>query len=132
MSTVPVSDRVTLLRLDGACLVRIIGDVDLSTVPELRMTLQAALTQCPRIIVDLSRAGTVESLCLRTLLAGSGAAQRHGGALVFAAPPLWLRRRLRASRQAVTVFDSVPQALSALSPELAIVRHSRYGETRHT
>ncbi|MCM4083812.1 STAS domain-containing protein [Paractinoplanes hotanensis] len=132
MTIVPVSKRVTLLGLDGACLLRITGDVEVSTVPELRVALQAALTQCAWIIVDLSRAGTVESLGLRTLLAGSGAAQRHGGALVFAAPPLLLRRRLRASRQAVTVFDSVPQALSALSPEPAVVRHLRYGETRHT
>ncbi|MEU4214205.1 STAS domain-containing protein [Actinoplanes sp. NPDC026623] len=69
----------------------------------------------PRVIVDLARAGTVDSVGLSTLLAALRTACREGGDLLLAAPSGLMLDVLHASRldTAFTTFGTVPQAMTA-------------------
>lgn len=112
-----VADRVLITRhtMDGASLVQIVGDVDLDVVTHLRAVLDAAVGAHAWVIVDLSRARTIDSVGLSVLVAAGHAARRKGGELLLAAPPSFLQTVLRSTRMATTfpVHDNVPRAMTA-------------------
>jgi anti-anti-sigma factor len=103
----------------GASVIRVVGDLDLSTVASLRATAEAALANAAWIIVDLRRAGAVDSIGLGVLIAVREAARRGGGDLLLAAASPFFGSVLRAARleTVFTVFDTVPRAITyALTP----------------
>jgi anti-anti-sigma regulatory factor len=81
----------------------------------LRAALEAAVRTHAWVIVDLSRAGTVDSVGLSVLVTASFAARRAGGDLLLAGPSPVLRSVLRSARPATAfaVHDTLPQAISA-------------------
>jgi anti-anti-sigma factor len=99
----------------GVSVVRVVGDIDLDAVTTLRTTLDAAIAAHAWVIVDLSRARTVDSVGLSVLVSASFAARRADGDLLLAAPSRFLCSVLRSARlpTAFAVFDTLPQALSA-------------------
>ncbi len=109
------SGPITWHTMAGASLVRIVGDVDLDVTAALREVLDAAVTAHAWVIVDVSRGAIVDSVALSVLVSASSVARRRGGGLLLAAPSRFLRAVLQSSRQAAafTVFDTVPQAMTA-------------------
>jgi len=107
--------QIILHTMDGMSLVRLIGDVDLSTATSLRATFEEALAASPRVIVDLSRVGAVDSIGLGILVTAVQVARRnHGDVLLAAAPPFFISV-LRAARlnTTFTTYDTVPRAMTA-------------------
>jgi anti-anti-sigma factor len=58
--------------------VRVDGEVDAATAPDLRRALRAAGADDADVTVDLSHATFVDSSCLGVLLAAAGEAEREG------------------------------------------------------
>jgi anti-sigma B factor antagonist len=100
-----------------AALVRVAGDVDLDVVSELRAALDNAVALRPVVIVDLTSAGTIDSLGLAVLTGARDAARRYGGELLLVASSHFIRSVLLARRlqTAFRVFATVPQAITAAS-----------------
>jgi anti-anti-sigma factor len=108
-------DQVVVHAFSGGSLIRITGDLDLSTAARLRATFETALASDPWIIVDLSRAGVTDSVGLGVLVAARHGARRRGGDVLLAAAPPFLVSFLQAARLSgvFTMFDTVPQAMTA-------------------
>jgi anti-anti-sigma factor len=110
-------DRVSITQhvMAGISVVRVVGDIDLDVVTTLRAALDAAIAAQEWVIVDLSRAETVDSVGLSVLVTASFAARRAGGDLLLAAPSRFLSSVLRSARLAtvLAVYDTLPQAISA-------------------
>jgi anti-anti-sigma factor len=107
--------------MPGASVVRVVGDVDLSTAARLRTTFDAALEESAWVILDLRRAESVDSVGLGVLIAVREAARRQGGDLLLAAASPFFVSVLRAARLdgLFTLFDTVPRAIThALGPGL--------------
>jgi anti-sigma B factor antagonist len=119
----PATDRVSQHSTPSASVVRILGDVDIDVVSELRAALDTALEMHPRVIVDLTGAATIDSVGLGTIVRARQSARRGGGDLLLAAPSRFVRTVLHTMRldAAFPTFDTVPQALSApvTEPSLA-------------
>ncbi|MCA2219044.1 STAS domain-containing protein [Jidongwangia harbinensis] len=79
-------------------LVRVAGDVDTGVVAELRAALETALAEHPRIIMDLTRAATIDSVGLGTVVRARQAARRRGGDLLLAAPSRFVQTVLHTMR----------------------------------
>jgi anti-anti-sigma factor len=107
--------RVSQHSMTSASLVRVVGDVDTDVVAELRTALDTAVAEHPRVIVDLTRAATIDSVGLGTVVRARQAARRRGGDLLLAAPSRFVRTVLHTMRLdgAFPTFDTVPQAMSA-------------------
>lgn len=95
--------------------VRVVGDIDLDAVTALRAALDAAVAAHAWVIVDLSRAGTVDSIGLSVLVTASFAARRANGDLLLVTPSRFLSSVLRSARLATAfaVYGTLPQAISA-------------------
>ncbi|WP_170154233.1 STAS domain-containing protein [Actinoplanes italicus] len=107
--------------MPGASVVRVAGDVDLSTAARLRTAFEAALEESAWVIVDLRRAESVDSVGLGVLIAVREAARRRGGDLLLATASPFFVSVLRAARldALFTLFDTVPRAITyALKPGL--------------
>lgn len=118
---VNVRDRARIVShtMAGGTVVRVIGDVDLSVATALRKAFENVLAANPWIIVDLRRAGSVDSVGLGVLIAARQAARRRSGDLLLAAAPPSFVSVLHAARlgEVFTAFDTVPQAITfALAP----------------
>ena len=79
---------------DGSVRVRVQGELDLSTAPQLDQTLRRELTAGKRIIVDLSRTAFIDSTGLNTLIKALRASESNGGALVVSPSLPWQVRRV--------------------------------------
>jgi anti-anti-sigma factor len=111
---------ITWHAMPGASVVRVAGDIDLSTATRLRTALTTALGQSSWIIVDLRRVEAVDSVGLGVLIAAREAARRSGGDLLLAAASPFFGAVLRAARleTVFTTFDTVPRAITyALAPQ---------------
>ncbi|WP_433796633.1 STAS domain-containing protein [Actinoplanes sp. CA-252034] len=124
--------RITVHAMDGASVIRIIGDLDLDVAARLRATLESTVARCPWVIVDLRHTGGVDSVGLGILAAAGQSARRQGGDLLLAAAPPFFLSVVHAARLGAhfTTFDTVPQAITfALTPRAAVPpsgdRHSR-------
>lgn len=108
---------VSIALTTPASLVRVTGDVDVDMVSELRSTLDDAVALRPVVIVDLTAAETVDSLCLGILVRARNAARRRGGDVLLVVRSEFLMTVLRAQRlhDAFRTFDTVPQAITAAS-----------------
>jgi anti-sigma B factor antagonist len=111
------SGRVSITQHAAAdiSVVRVVGDIDLDAVCTLRAALEAAVVAHAWVIVDLSRAGTVDSVGLSVLVTASLSARRANGDLLLVTPSRFLSSVLRSARlaTAIAVYDTLPQAISA-------------------
>ena len=108
---------VSIALTSPAAIVRLTGDVDVDIVSELRQRLDDAVALRPVVIVDLSAAGTIDSLCLSILVRARNAARRRGGDVLLVIDGDFLLTVLKAQRlhDAFRTFDTVPQAITAAS-----------------
>ncbi|WP_127502983.1 STAS domain-containing protein [Actinoplanes solisilvae] len=108
---------VSIALTTPAALVRVSGDVDVDIVSELRQRLDEAVALRPVVIVDLTAAGTIDSLCLGILVRARNAARRNGGDVLLVIAGDFLMTVLKAQRlhDAFRTFDTVPQAITAAS-----------------
>jgi anti-anti-sigma factor len=99
----------------GGCLVRVRGELDLSSVDEL----QPALVQGERgqdLLVDLEECTFLDSSAIRTLLAGAREVESRGGRVAVAARPDGVLRTLEIAGVSarLAVHPSLEDALGAL------------------
>jgi anti-sigma B factor antagonist len=76
----PFSIRV-LPRQDGTVCVRVTGEVDLCTAPELELALTREIDAGSKVLLDLSRVSFIDSSGLRAIAMAARMAQSNGSAL---------------------------------------------------
>lgn len=81
----PVLFDVTIDELGGWSVARVVGDVDLATMPALRSALDR--TNPAAVVLDLRGAGLVDPLALGVVLSGRLRSTRRGGRFVVCCPP---------------------------------------------
>ena len=72
---------VTIRRERGIAIVEVTGDIDMSTVAELRERLSGLADSGQPLIVDLNRVTFIDSTGLGALVAAARRAAAHGGSL---------------------------------------------------
>jgi anti-anti-sigma factor len=77
----------------GGGLVRISGELDLATLPELERVVDGA-TLKPRLVVDLTECSFLDSSAVRVLLEAATKAEHAGGHMSLVAPDGGIRRIL--------------------------------------
>jgi anti-sigma B factor antagonist len=77
----------------GGGLVRISGELDLATAPELERVVDGA-TLKPRLVVDLTECSFLDSSAVRVLLETATKAEHAGGHMSLVAPDRGIRRIL--------------------------------------
>ena len=82
---------------DGVPCVRAIGELDLSTVPQLEKMLFDAAAVSPRILLDLREVTFMDSYGLHLLIAATDRQRRSGGELVLGRGPAQVERLLEVS-----------------------------------
>jgi anti-sigma B factor antagonist len=102
-------------RQDGACVVRLAGELDLYNADDVRRALFDACSDHPeRLVVDLGKVDFMDSTALGVLIeARTRLTNRR--AFLLAAPQLETRRALAISGldRHFSVHDTVPAALAA-------------------
>ncbi len=89
---------------DGAVSVRVTGEIDMSTAPNLRRALLDAVAQASAdVVVDLSGVGFLDSTGLSALVAARNRGIEAGVEIVLESPPLRVMEVLEMSGLA-TVF----------------------------
>jgi len=100
---------------DDSHVVVVTGELDLTTVGELRRRIDAALASgCSRVVVDLSDTIHMDSSGLAELLAAHQRAQAAGGGLALVVTTQSLRRTLRI-RGVDGLFTVEPTRAGALA-----------------
>jgi anti-sigma B factor antagonist len=99
---------------EGATVLHVIGELDLSTVA----AFDTALEQSPlsgRTIVVLSECTFIDSSALQSLVRAERTARDRGGSLALVAPSQPARRVLEVAAldRFVSVFDSLDEALAS-------------------
>ena len=69
-------------REDGSVRVKVCGELDMSTSPQLDETLRREIDAGNRVVVDLSEIAFIDSTGLNTLITALRAASSNGGALM--------------------------------------------------
>ena len=102
-------------RLDGAVVIRLVGELDLYNAPEVRTALLELCSEQPeRLVVDLAAVDFVDSTALGVLIEARTKLDRRQSFLL-AAPGLETHRALTISGldQHLAVHESVDSALAA-------------------
>lgn len=102
-------------RLNGAVVVRLVGELDLYNAPEVRTALLEVCAEQPeRLVVDLGKVDFVDSTTLGVLIEARGTLENRL-AFLLAAPRLETHRALTISGldQHLSVHATVEAALSA-------------------
>ena len=83
--------RVTIEPLEDACLIRVSGELDLSTADRLSSALDAARADGVTTLLDLSAVNFIDSAGLRVLLRSAQAVDAHNWAwfIVRASSVVW-------------------------------------------
>jgi anti-sigma B factor antagonist len=111
---------ISLVRhVDGACVVVLTGEHDLSSAPELTDALADAARSAPATVVDMSETSFIDSAVLGVLIAShrDTTAAGHGWGLVVGAGSGAAVRRILELTGLATVMPIYPgreQALAAL------------------
>lgn len=106
--------QIAVERLTGSAVVRVTGDLDVTTVPDLRLELNALLDGTTDVTVDLSGVSFLDATGLGVLVGAHRRAGRHGVAFELRDPPHRIRRLL-----AVTRLDRVLRITSSLLDPVA-------------
>jgi anti-anti-sigma factor len=104
---------------DGAVVVTVAGEIDLSNHEQLRETLVGAAGSGGPVVVELSECDFIDSSGIRALLLGHEAVTGNGdggGGMLLAGPQPQVMRVLEMTgvNEAVPVHPSVDEALSSL------------------
>ena len=118
MNVSPVSApfAVTHALQDGIIVLRVSGELDLSTAPELCHELDLARAGAERIVVDLAEVEFCDSTGLRALMGAAREVEIASGRIAFVVPPGSPAARLlnvTGAREFLTVADSPAEALAA-------------------
>ncbi len=96
MTSAPPALRTTVERSDRTVLVRVHGELDLATAPDLRQVLLDAAAGGPvDLVVDLAGVPFVDATGLGALLSAAESVRAGGGDLRLASPSRMLRLMLR-------------------------------------
>lgn len=108
-------NHVTLRFEPSAAVVQVSGDVDLDIAVELWAVLEKAAGARRTVVVDLTRAGTVDSTGVGALVRGRTTARHGGGDLVLAGPSGFLLTVLRTVglHNTFPTFPTVYDAVAA-------------------
>lgn len=104
MSETPFDVRVVVG--DGKAVVRVAGEVDLATAPQLREAVHLLLVSTPtpiNIALELSKVSFLDSSGLSVIVAGFKQARMQGGTLTLEAPTPPVLRLLEMTGIADTV-----------------------------
>lgn len=90
-----------------AAWVRVVGDLDIATSPQLERTLSEAQAQARLVVADLRRVGFADSSALHAIVTANTRAQREGSRLVVLRGPSQVDRIFTLSRvcDAVELVD---------------------------
>ena len=114
--------RITVERDDGAHVLRLRGELDLRTVPKLRMRLAEALERGGGpVVVDLTDVTFIDSTGLSALLNALRRLTRAGRRMLLSTQEGPVLRLLRMTRLDSTfaLYDSAEAALDAVAGERA-------------
>jgi anti-sigma B factor antagonist len=114
--------RITTERAGGAHVLRLRGELDLRTVPKLRMRLAEALQRgSGPVVVDLTEVTFIDSTGLSALLNALRRLTRAGRRMLLATQEGPVLRLLRMTRLDSTfaLYDSAEAALDAVTGERA-------------
>ncbi|MDZ7751249.1 MAG: STAS domain-containing protein [Gammaproteobacteria bacterium] len=101
------------------------GRVDHETSEQLKNALLIQVDSCEadgeRLVIDLSEVEYISSVGLRALMMAAKRVQAQDAVMVVAKPTSVVREILEISRfhLMIRMFDDVPAALAALSPQAA-------------
>ncbi|GIE47225.1 hypothetical protein Ani05nite_07590 [Amorphoplanes nipponensis] len=126
--------RVSWQLTRAVCLVRAVGDLDVEIVGDLRAALDTALTEHAVVIVDLTRAASIDPIATGAVLRARQSARRFGTDLLLVASSAMRQVVSHSMRLAATIptFDTVPQAMSAARALPALpIRGRVQGEPVH-
>lgn len=107
----------------GAPLVRVIGEIDLHTCPELRSTLQALIEQGKvRLILDMGAVPYVDSAALGVLVDTQRRVKEKGGEVYLASITSFVLRAFEITRliRIFRVFETVEDAAKAVEQDLTV------------
>lgn len=109
----PADFTVTTGEQLGMTVVRVVGELDLSTVPCFDGELSACLGT-GRVVVDLTECSFIDSSALRSLVVAKRAADEAGGSFGLVAPTPAIRRVLQVASldQVIQVADTVEELLA--------------------
>jgi anti-sigma B factor antagonist len=109
----PTSDllRVTTEPLEDGCLVRVTGEIDLSTVAVLRRELDAALGEDATVLLDLSGVTFIDSSGLHLLIEASQSSEAGDRADFVVRPSEIVQRLIELSGTAdlLTIVDPIDE-----------------------
>jgi len=88
---------VTAEPLDDACLIRAVGEIDMSTVSALRRELDRAAERVPTVLLDLSGVTFMDSTGLHLLLEASQSSAADGWGFVLLRSSAVVQRLIEVS-----------------------------------
>lgn len=84
-------------QVDGATVIHVHGEIDMTTCERLRDALEPHLGPKQSIVLDLSGVRFMDSSCLTVLVQARGALTADGGSLILRNPSALARRILSAT-----------------------------------
>lgn len=99
---------------DGANIIHVIGELDMSTVAVFEAELEQSLSaDC--VVIGLAECTFIDSSALRSLVRAERAARDGGGRLALVAPSRSARRVIEVAslERVLPVFDSVADAVTS-------------------
>ena len=121
--------QVTAVRYADVLVVAVKGRIDYMNAEEFKAALLPLLPNCAegrdQVVLDLARLEYVSSAGLRVLMIAAKDVRARKGRLVAVALQPVVREIFEISRFTLVfdLFDSVPDALRALSPKAAAMSH---------
>lgn len=103
----------------GIPLVRLRGEIDLHTCPDLRAALQRLMEEGKyRIVLDMAEVPYLDSAALGVLVDAVRRARENGGGLYLAQVMTFVRRAFEITRliRIFPVYATVEEAVAAASP----------------
>jgi anti-sigma B factor antagonist len=83
---------VTVQAVEDACVIRAVGELDMSTIDRLRAPLEAARRDGCTVLLDMSGVSFIDSNGLRLMLEAARATERSDWAWFLVRPSLPVRR----------------------------------------
>lgn len=96
---------VSVTTVDGAAIVRVVGDLDCYTAPQLRSALVALVSGGARqVVLDVGGTQFIDSTGLSVLVGGLKRLREHGGTMIVKSPTDSTRRLFEITGL-TSVFD---------------------------
>ncbi len=104
-----------IVKRQGASVVILRGDVDLSSSPEARKLLLSSVDDSDRVLVDLSGVSYIDSSGIASLVEALQASKKNGKQFALAAASEPTRRVLELARldKVFTIYATVDEGINA-------------------